>query len=305
MAVTRVFDADGVVVNEDLLHLYDFFGALRARLLLIAAISLACGIAMTVLAFHMQPVYRGFAVLVPATSDSNPLTAGLGSSPLAAIGGSVAELTTGLGEGDRETDEAMTVLRSREFTESFIKDNNLLPVLFPQLWDARAGRWKEGIKKPPSMERGYLAFDKIRKIDVDTENQFITIQVDWTDRVKAAEWVNQMGERLNDLLRDRAIANADASLVYLQKELASTSDVVTQTAIGRLMESEIKKKMLAHVMQEFEVRFVNRAMVADADLPQRPIKPLMAAVGLAFGLLVGIATSLLLYRRELARKGLL
>ena len=304
MAVTRVFDADGVV-NEDLLRLYDFFGALRERLLLIAAISLACGIAMTVLAFHMRPVYRAYAVLVPVTSDSNPLTAGLGSSPLAAIGGSIAELTAGLGEGDRETDEAMTVLRSKEFTESFIKDNNLLPVLFPELWDARAARWREGIKKIPTLERGYLAFDKIRKVDLDADNQFITLQIDWTDRVKAAEWVNQMAERLNDLLRSRAIANADSSLGYLQKELAGTSNVATQEAISRLIESEIKEKMLAHVMQEFEVRFVDRATVADADLPQRPNKPLMAGVGLGFGLLVGIATSLLLYRRELAKKGLL
>jgi uncharacterized protein involved in exopolysaccharide biosynthesis len=304
MSVTRVFDADGVV-NEDLLHLYDFFGALRARLLLIAAISLACGIAMTVLAFHMKPVYRGLAVLVPVTSDSNPLTAGLNSSPLTAIGGTIAQLTSGVDEAERETDEAMTVLRSREFTEGFIKDNNLLPVLFPELWDARAARWKEGIKKIPTLGRGYIAFDKIRKIDVDVDNQFITLQVDWTDRVKAAEWVNQMAERLNDLLRDRAIASADASLVYLQKELASTSDVATQEAVSRLMQSEIKKKMLAHVMQEFEVRFVDRATVADVDLPQRPNKLLMGGVGAVFGALVGIATSLLLYRRELAKKGLL
>jgi uncharacterized protein involved in exopolysaccharide biosynthesis len=71
------------------------------------------------------------------------------------------------------------------------------------------------------------------------------------------------------------------------------------------METEIKQKMLAHVLQEFEVRFVNRATIPDADRPQRPNKPLMAAVGLGFGLLLGIAISLFLYRRELAKKGLL
>jgi uncharacterized protein involved in exopolysaccharide biosynthesis len=304
MATIRAFDADGVT-NEDLLKLYDFFGALRARLFLIAATSLACGVAMIVLAFHMTPIYRGLAILVPVTSESNPLTAGLGSSPLAAIGGSVADLNAALGEGDRETDEAMTVLRSREFTEAFIKDNNLLPVLFPKLWDARAARWKEGIARPPTLERGFIAFDKIRKVDLDSDEDFITLQIDWTDRVKAAEWTNQMAERLNDVLRNRAIANADASLAYLQKELGSTSDVATHEAIGRLMESEIKKKMLAHVLEEFEVRFINRATVADADLPLSPNKPLMAGLGLVFGLLVGIAASLLLYRRELAKKGLL
>ena len=92
------------------------------------------------------------------------------------------------------------------------------------------------------------------------------------------------------------------SCIY-KRNLHAHPTCSTQEAISRLMESEIKKKMLAHVMQEFEVRFVDRATVADADLPQRPNKPLMAGAGLAFGLLVGIATSLLLYRRELAKKG--
>jgi uncharacterized protein involved in exopolysaccharide biosynthesis len=301
MAVTRVFDADGVV-NEDLIKLYDFFGALRARLTLICSTTVVFGSAMLALAFIMTPVYRGFAVVAPVISDNNPLTQGMDSP---AGGGLLSALTLGPSEADRVTDEEMTVLRSREFTERFISDNNLLPVLFPKLWDPRAARWKEGVKKIPTLARGYIAFDKIRKLDLDADNDFVTLQIDWTDRVKAAEWVNQLAERLNDEMRSRAIANADASLVYLRKELESTFDVATREAISRLMESEIKKKMLAHVTQEFEVRFVDKATVADADFPQRPNKPLMAGIGLVFGLLVGIAVALLLYRRELASRGLL
>jgi uncharacterized protein involved in exopolysaccharide biosynthesis len=44
-------------------------------------------------------------------------------------------------------------------------------------------------------------------------------------------------------------------------------------------------------------------MVADSDLPVRPKKVLMGAAGAVFGAIVGIAISLLLYRRELARRG--
>jgi hypothetical protein len=197
----------------------------------------------------------------------------------------------------------MTVLRSREFTEDFIRANDLLPVLFPKLWDARQGRWKEGIKKIPTLERGYLAFDKIRKLDLDNELDFVTLQIDWPDRIKAAQWVNLMAERLNDELRARAIKRADDSLAFLEKELESTVDVENREAIGRLMESQIKTKMLAHVTPDYEVRILDRAMVADSDLPVRPKKVLMGAAGAVFGAIVGIAISLLLYRRELARRG--
>lgn len=301
MAVTRVLDAGGVA-NEDLVALYDFFGALRARLILIACISLGFGIVMAVVAYTIKPVYRGFAVIAPVTSDNNPLSE-MSNSSLA--GGLLDALTSGVSESDMATDEAMTVLTSREFTESFIRDNNLLPVLFPKLWDARIARWKEGTKRIPTLALGYIVFDKIRKIDLDSKNDFITVQIDWHDRIKAAEWANQMAERLNDEMRRRAIANSDVSLAYLQKEFAATSEVGTREAISRLMENNIRTKMLATVTQDYEIRFVDKAVVADADLPQRPNKPLLIGVGLVFGWLVGIAVALLLYRRELSSKGLL
>jgi uncharacterized protein involved in exopolysaccharide biosynthesis len=298
--ITRVLDGD-VVVNQDLIELYDFFGAIRARLLLIVCTSLAGGIVMAALAFHLKPVYRGYAVLAPVTAETNLLTAGSESQK---AGGLISAIKGGLSESDKETDEAMTVLGSREFTEGFIRDNNLLPVLFPKLWDTSTGRWKEG-KKIPSLARGYIAFDKIRKIDRDNNNDFVTLQIDWPDRVRAAQWTNQMAQRLNDEMRQRAIINADASLAYLQKELATTYEVPTREAISRLMESQIKKKMLANVTQEFALRFVDEATVPDADLPVRPNKLLMTGVGLVFGALIGIAVALLLYRRALSRTGLL
>jgi uncharacterized protein involved in exopolysaccharide biosynthesis len=301
MSVTPVHDSEGAL-NDDLVQLYDFLGALRARLNLIICISLIFGAALTVTAFVMKPVYRGFAILAPMTSDNNPLTGGLSGSPLGAIEGSLRQLTGGLSEGDRETDEAMDVLRSREFTEAFIKDNNLLPVLFPKLWDERAGRWKAG-KKVPSLARGYDAFDEIRKIDRDASNDFVTLQIDWPNRVQAAELTNQMVQRLNNELRKRAIASADASLAFLQGELNGNYDVATRESISRLIESEIRKKMLASASDEYELRFVDKATVPDEDYPTSPNKVLMAAGGLVFGALIGIAVSLLLYRRELSQKG--
>jgi uncharacterized protein involved in exopolysaccharide biosynthesis len=301
MSITPVHDSERAL-NDDLVQLYDFFGALRARLLLIICTSLIFGAALTVAAFLMKPVYRGFAILAPMTSDTNPLTGGLSGSPLGQLGGGLLQLAGGLSEGDRETDEAMDVLRSREFTEEFIKDNNLLPVLFPKLWDEHAGRWKPG-KKVPSLERGFYAFDEIRIIDRDANNDFVTLQIDWPNRVQAAELTNQMVQRLNNELRKRAIASADASLAYLQRELNGNYDVATRESISRLIESEIRRKMLANVSDEFELRFVDKATVPDADYPTRPKKALMAAVGLTFGALIGVAVSLLLYRRELSQKG--
>ena len=290
------------VVNKDLIGLYDFFGALRKRRLLIVSMSLACALIMTVLAFVMKPVYRGFAVLDPVTSDSNPLTASLMSSSLNALGGSLTAVLGGASEGDRETDEAMTVLGSKEFTERFIQDNHLLPILFPERWDGESGRWKDP-NKVPSLALAFVEFDRIRKIDRNQDNDFVTLQIDWPDRVQAAQWTNDMAERLNEELRKRAISSADVSIDYLRNEWAQVPDAATREAISRLIEAQLHRKMLATVTPEFELRFVERAITPDASYPLRPNKPLMISLGAVFGALLGVAASLLLYRRELSLSG--
>jgi uncharacterized protein involved in exopolysaccharide biosynthesis len=301
MAIAKVFE-DGRVVNQDLIDLYDFFGALRKRKWLIAAIALACMLGAGGLAVVMKPVYRAYAVLDPVTQNSNPLTSSLMSSPISELGSGLAAITGGTSDADRDTDEAMTVLSSREFTQKFIDRNDLLPVLFPKSWDSQAGRWKAG-RKIPSLARGYVEFDRIRKVDRNYDNDFVTLQIDWPDRIKAAEWTNQMVQMLNEELRTRALAAADASLSYLRDEWAKTDDAETREAISRLIGRQLQKKMLATVTPEFELRFVDRAVTPDADFPQRPNKILMIAIGLVFGWLLGVVVALILYRRELAARG--
>jgi uncharacterized protein involved in exopolysaccharide biosynthesis len=283
-------------------ELYDFFGALRKRMWLILGAALTCSLLMAGVSFVMKPVYRGFATLDPVTSDTNPLTASLVTSSLSALGGSLAAITGGITEADRDTDEAITVLNSREFTERFIDENHLLPDLFPKLWDSAKGRWKEGVRVP-TLSRGFAAFNEIRKIDLDTSNDFITVQIDWPDRIKAAEWTNGLVSLLNDELRHRAVVAADASVGYLRAELQRTNDTATQQAIAALIESQLRQRMLATATPEFELRFVDRAIPADPDRPTRPNKPLMIAIGLAFGALLGVAVALVLYRQELSSSG--
>jgi uncharacterized protein involved in exopolysaccharide biosynthesis len=301
MAVAPVL-ANEEASTGDLVTLYDFIGALRKRLILIAAITIACGGGMAIVAFTMTPVYRSRVVLAPVTETNKSITDGLGGQ---LGGGLISALTGDESERKMQTDEEITVLGSREFTEKFINDYDLLPVLFSNMWDARAHRWKQGLRRIPTLERGYVEFDKIRKIDFDASDEFVTLQIDWTDRFKAAEWANRMAERLNDELRDRAVRSAESMLAYLQTELENTSGVEARAAIGRLMEGQIKKKMLAHVSPEFEVRVVDKAMVSDLEYPQRPMKILMIGIGVLLGFLLSVAVSLWLYRRELTSRGFL
>jgi uncharacterized protein involved in exopolysaccharide biosynthesis len=272
----------------------------RSRLALVIAVSLAFGIAMAIVSHLMTPIYRGTTVLARAESEKNSMRSGL-SSALSSMSGFAALAGLGLGGNDDVIEESLAVLKSRHFTEEFIQDNNLMPVLFPKLWDARAGHWKAGIKKIPTIGKGFEAFDRIRKIERDSKSGLITLRVDWKDPVVAADWANRLPERLNTEMRDRARTQAEGSLGYLQKEYADTADVPTREAISHLIEGQIKRKMLADVTTEFALHFVDRAIPADPDEPVRPIKVVYVAFGLFFGAGVGVAAALLLNKRKSSR----
>jgi uncharacterized protein involved in exopolysaccharide biosynthesis len=270
--------------------------AARRRWPLVLSVMLAFGLAFAALTYIMTPIYLGTSILAPADLEKNGMGSGL-SSALGSMGGFAALAGIGLGGNDYATEEAMAVLKSEQFTRVFIQENNLLPEFFPKSWDARAGHWKTGIKKVPTLGRGFKAFDRIRKLQRDNKTGLITLQIEWKDPVTAANWTNQLVERLNDEMRRRALSQAEASMGYLQNELAKTIDVTTREAISRLMEGQIKQEMLAHVTKQYALRVVDTAIPADIDAPVRPIRILYLAFGLFFGAVAGTFAARRLDRR--------
>jgi uncharacterized protein involved in exopolysaccharide biosynthesis len=271
-------DADTIDVRELLTRLR------RRRWWVIRSV-LLFSIGFTAAALIMTPVYRSKSMLVPTnhTQDS-----GLGGT-LGQLGGIAALAGVEIGSKGSPTDEALAVLRSREFTERFIADNHLMPKLYAKKWDERTGSWRGGADQAPTPARAYKYFnERIRTVEQDKKTGLITVQVDWKNRFEAAQWANELVRRLNQEMRTRAITEADASLGYLSKELQATAVVPIRDAISHLIEVQVKKRMVANVTEEYSFRIVDHALPADADDPERPKKLLMFVAGPLVGLLLGV-----------------
>jgi uncharacterized protein involved in exopolysaccharide biosynthesis len=244
-------------------------------------------------AHWITPVYRVTVVMVPVSSERNNL-AGSVSQSLGQLGGGLASLAgLNVGSSDPETQEALGVLRSRQFGEQFISDENLLPVLFASKWDPATQSWRPGIRVP-TLNRAFNYFNKIRTVTTDQKTGLTTLQIDWRDRNAAAAWANELLRRLNAVMRARAINNAAASIAFLEKELQTTSVVETREAINRLIETQEKQRMLANVTEQYAYRVVDPAIAPDADDPARPPKLLMEIAGPFVGLLLAVAAVLML-----------
>jgi uncharacterized protein involved in exopolysaccharide biosynthesis len=244
-------------------------------------------------AFMMTPVYRSTAVLVPASADRS----GMGSldSALGGLGGLISLAGIDIGSGSVATEEALAVLTSREFTENFIRDENLMPVLFADQWDPDAQKWKGEEADWPTAADAFRYFDgTIRTVSRDNQRGLINIEIEWKEPEQAALWANELVRRVNEEMRMRAIESTTASLAYLEKELLATSIVESRTAIGRLMEAQINRRMFANVTEEYVFRIAGKALPPDRKDVVRPRKLLMSLLGVAIGLTVGVLAALII-----------
>jgi uncharacterized protein involved in exopolysaccharide biosynthesis len=234
-------------------------------------------------AFLAEPVYQAATVLADARADTSV------SSLSAALGalGNLANVARINIPGATYVDEAMAVMRSREFTEGFIRDENLMPDLFPELWDAQTGQWRNKDEQP-TLAQAFKVFEAIRSVDQAGRGGLVTVSVLWRDRVKAAEWANGLVARLNAEMRDRAIDATNLSVSHLEKELESTSTIETRSAINRLMEAQINQRMLANVTQEYAFRVIDRALPPEPDDAVGPSKLVLIALGPSVGLIFGV-----------------
>jgi uncharacterized protein involved in exopolysaccharide biosynthesis len=276
--------------DAPLLDLRAIAGMLLARKWWLVTGFFAGAIIAGVIAFTMRPVYRGTVILAPVTmNQADGLSGALGQ-----LGGLASVVGMNFSGGGVDTEEAMAVLRSRGFTERFIVDHNLLPHLYDDLWDPVAKQWTVPEKKRPTLGKAFKKFDNsIRALSQDRKTRLITLRIDWTSPGEAAAWANELVSRVNLEMRTRAVRDADASVTYLEKELEATTTVPTREAISRLMEAQIKSRMLANVTTEYAFRVVDRATAPDLDDVVRPRKGRLIALGAflgcvltAFGILV-------------------
>ena len=232
-------------------------------------------------AFTSNPIYRAEAKLLlaqPADQSNSRLPDQLGG--LAALAG--LDFTAA---GDRKA-ETLATLQSRVLTDAFVKENNLLPVLFPSHWDADRKTWKANVRAPTLWDANKLISKRVRKVLEDRKTGLITLAIEWTDPELAAHWNAELIERTNKLLQVSAYKRATRNIAYLKRQLQETNIVEVREALNKLMESELKTSMLAQRSDEYAFKVVDPAVLPEEKV--RPRRALLLALGLAAGVFIWV-----------------
>ena len=237
-------------------------------------------------AFLITPVYRAEALLAPVSQERPSGLRALGDQ----FGGLAALAGINLGDNKDKTAENIAALKSRALSVAFIKEENLMPVLFAKKWDAAKKQWRSGDAAPTAWEAYKLWDDDIRSVNVDRKSGLVTLIVDWKDPALAASWANSLVKDVNNRLRTDAIEETNKRIGYLEKQLAQTSTVEVQQAIYRLIEAETKKKMIASTQEQYAFSIIDPAVPPERI--SRPKRLLISILGLFIGLTLGIVTAL-------------
>jgi capsular polysaccharide biosynthesis protein len=244
--------------------------------------------------YLLKPQYRATTIISPVREGGIGASGALGSQ----LGGLAALAGINLGSGGRDKDRAMATLKSSGFAREFIISENLLPVMYPEKWDATTAQWKAGVE-PPSLELAVTRFTGgIRTINEEQRTGIVTLTVAWTSPDIAARWANQMVTRLNERMRLEALASAERSIKFLNQELAKTSVVGLQHAIHSLIQEQVNNAMLANVQREYAFRVIDAAV--SPEQRSSPKRTIMAMIG---GVLGGFLALFIVFIRRSIRLG--
>lgn len=269
--------------GSEAMTLLDAWNVLWRGKWIVMALTTLAAVSSIAYALSATEWYRAEILLAPARENS--------SQGLSGAIGSLAAFT-GVGLGSTDTAESVAMLTSREITREFIEEENLLPVLFANVWDAAAGAWVTETGAPPDIRDAVRYFNEnVRSVSVDRVTSLVTLRIEWTEPESAARWASQLVDRLNARMRMRALKDAEENVQYLRTELDSTSLVMLQQSIGRLLETEMQKLMLAKGNEEFAFRVIDRAQPPNTR--SRPYRSLIVAVATMVGGMAGVLLVLL------------
>jgi capsular polysaccharide biosynthesis protein len=287
---------NAIVTTDESLTLRQLIGVVRSRWVLVLCMTVVGTAAGVAAGVFMRPVYRSTVLLMPVQSNER---SGLRGSVLGGLGGGGggASLISSLGFGssnETATGEALALLQSRQFIEEFVQNHNLMPVLYPDKWDARAGTWRAGLERPPTPWKAFKLFtSNILDVSQDKKTNLVSVRVDWSDRNAAAAWANDLVDMVNDRVRARAIADADHTIAYLEQELKNAEAVEIRSALFNMIESQLKVKAVATVRKQYVFQVLDPAAPADQDVRLRPHPGMYTVMGFLIGFILAATVALL------------
>jgi LPS O-antigen subunit length determinant protein (WzzB/FepE family) len=227
-----------------------------------------------------KPVYLSEALIAPKEQSASRLSPGL----LSQFGGLSSMMVSQLGIGSVNLARLEVLLKGRDVAEAMIESENLLPVLYPKIWDKANEKWK--VKNESAIPTKRNAVVKVReslKTTMDVKKNIIKVGAFAGDSTLAYILVKSALEQLNSKLRSDLVKEANANMKFLEEQISKTADPLLREKILQLMTQELEKSMLVN-SNLFDI--LERPIVPDRRI--RPQRAQIAITAFFLGLMASM-----------------
>lgn len=234
-----------------------------------------------IISIYLTPMYSS-DILVSDNNDSNETTT-------SAIGGLASLAGIQLPQANNKSLSTLAILNSKTFLKAFIKEYDLKPKIFKDLWLEKTNSWSG---EEPSDLGAVGELKKLIEIK-KAEGGLVRIIVSTYDPEFSLFIANKIVFFINDYMRKSAIEESENLIKFLEKEAVKSSLSDVKLRIFALIQENIAEKSLANVRQEFIYKVIDKAYLS--DYPSYPNKLQIRLSGVILGFLLAALLSVFVY----------
>lgn len=209
----------------------------------------------------------------------------------------------GISSSANRSDYAVALINSRQFIESLsnigtIKVNLLATKEYDKqskkiiydnnIYDSKENKFIDEYQNYDfALKKIFEVIAKDLEVIKDNKTQFISISFTHHSPIFAKEFLETLLGELNELVRAKELKRSISSIEYLKKISENTSNNEVLVAISQLIETELKKQMLANISKNY--------LLDPIDVPNKPIKksePKRSTISIIFGFIGFLISSL-------------
>ena len=297
---------------DDEIDLRELFMVLWAGRIKIVAITAVFAVASVIYALSVPNQYKATALLAPAQSSGGGLSGALGQ-----LGGlaSLAGVSIGGGESS-EAQIAQEIMKSWNFIEAFIADNDLAVELFAaegwrkgsnelkindDVYDSQNKQWllenESGVVGPPSSWNLFKTFSERLAVSEDKKSGLVSVSIEYYSPQIAKQWLDMYVSAVNAHMQQRQVDKVTNNINYLQAQIEKTSIAEMREVFYTIIEEQTKNKMVAEASPEYAFVAVSPSMV-----PEEKSQPKRALICILGTLLGGMLSVLLVLAMHYTRK---
>jgi len=287
---------------NDELTLREFFIVMWRGKWIIVLMTLSAAILSVYIALSKPNIYTSTVLLSPANSSSGSLASNVSSrygglASLAGIsldGGQVNDVGLGI-----------EIVKTRSFIVDFIKRRDILVPLFAmKSWENESNKiilnedvynkklniWLGDL---PSYQDAFDKFTQMMSISINKKTGIVSLSITSQSPVLAQQWASWLVEDLNNVMKNRVVTEAKNSILFLQREIESTSLTELRLMFSRMMQEQTKIVMLGNVRPEYLFTIIDPAII-----PERKVGPIRSQIAIIGTFIGGFFSVLLLFLRR-------